>query len=737
MQLRPAGPQLPSIRTLHPYLPAIGPGPSTSTSTYEPADIDSEPGSGSVPSLIVCGSDGDERAVMGENELPKKKRRRQVLSCTEKYVPCTEHDALCARVDALEVWTKQVFADQPLLPRVTASPAHTHAQALGGGDEGGGSAVQWGEGFRSFPAAGASSAVGAGGASNAGTSPTHAFGITITSGGGATIIGCRDFISHVITVATRVAFPQSWWMANKKTLADARERRHPPDTNSQPGTHSLPETRPEFSPLSSTGSKAPLEFPSSPTPMEPSSSEDELPSIIVLPVRTTRSTKRKLAVDSETSDVDVPAAPPAKKKPGPKAKAKNTSDVENTGEDSDPKPVRRKTGPKPKKKAKTPKAVKTKEAANLEDEDEAVPVPSPKIIFMIPAAVTDGSQRVPMKPTISFEDALELIHETIGCASVERKPTLAYKFSTAKQNATKISLCTDTDWEGLVTDALAKMKTKKDISVEVFVLPENYMLSLRAKNNKKKTPMATKGKGGKAKFTIMDLDNNDSEDGEDDDDGDVGAAEKKALSELETEYRKCVRCGPTVMCKIDRTGNHVALTFPQRRAWAVSLACGTVKVTKSTPPQSELFSMFHGKAKAPSPPPVPSAPYPYYPPMPPHGYGFPSFPGYPQMPIAPPAPTHHAVMSSDPPDDTGGYPSVIGFIDSLITKVPQRASLRDAGEMLDSLHYFDINEIVKLTVEELGTDKFGNVLEGDAQYLLTQAKREVKRLDKEARRARA
>lgn len=148
--------------------------------------------------------------------------------------------------------------------------------------------------------------------------------------------------------------------------------------------------------------------------------------------------------------------------------------------------------------------------------------------------------------------------------------------------------------------------------------------------------------------------------------------------------------------------------------------------------------MFHGKSKAPSPPSGPApAPYSYYPPMPPHGYGFPGFPGYPQMPAAPPAPTHHAVMSSDPPDDTGSYPSVIGFIDTLVAKVPQRASLRDAGEMLDSLHYFDINEIVTLTVEELGTDKFGNVLVGDAQYLLTQAKKEVKRLDKEARRARA
>jgi hypothetical protein len=114
-----------------------------------------------------------------------------------------------------------------------------------------------------------------------------------------------------------------------------------------------------------------------------------------------------------------------------------------------------------------------------------------------------------------------------------------------------ISLCNNTDWEGrLVTDALAKMKTKKDISMDIFGLPKNvrfsvfcfffgsqtnsyqYMLSLRAKN-KKKTPTTTKHKGGKAKLTVIDLDNNDSEEGEDNDDEGVGAAEKKALSELE------------------------------------------------------------------------------------------------------------------------------------------------------------------------------------------------------------
>ncbi|KAJ7864109.1 hypothetical protein B0H14DRAFT_3133792 [Mycena olivaceomarginata] len=150
-----AGLQLPSIRTLHPYLPALGPGPSTSTSTYEPAQMSTQSqGAGAYPPSSHAGSDGDERGVTGENEPPKKKRRRQALSCTEckrrkircdrtqpcalcvrrgdqakcqwhviepaagKYVSRAEHDALCTRVDALELRIQQLFAAQSLPPGV-------------------------------------------------------------------------------------------------------------------------------------------------------------------------------------------------------------------------------------------------------------------------------------------------------------------------------------------------------------------------------------------------------------------------------------------------------------------------------------------------------------------------------------------------------------------------------------------------------------------------------------------
>lgn len=92
---------------------------------------------------------------------------------------------------------------------------------------------------------------------------------------------------------------------------------------------------------------------------------------------------------------------------------------------------------------------------------------------MIPAAATEGSQRISLKSTVSFDDALEIMHETIGCVSVERKPTLAYKFSTANKNTTTINLRTEDDWDGLIDDAVAKMKTKRDLSVNISVLPEN------------------------------------------------------------------------------------------------------------------------------------------------------------------------------------------------------------------------------------------------------------------------
>ncbi|KAJ7846399.1 hypothetical protein B0H14DRAFT_3138848 [Mycena olivaceomarginata] len=303
-----------------------------------------------------------------------------------------------------------------------------------------------------------------------------------------------------------------------------------------------------------------------------------------------------------------------------------------------------------------------------------------------------------------FEDAVEIMHKTIGCVSVTRKPTLAYKMSSAVQKAPTINLRTVNDWNGLISDYTKKVKAKKDLSVTITVLPENYMFSLRGMN--KKTPAIKKG-AKKGKMTAIDLDNDDTDC---DSEGDAGIedAEKKAMNELDAAYCTC--------------------------------ACGTPKVTKLTPPEGGLFQMFHNNNSNNGPPAAAQSSYPpsqYYhlPPMQPAGA--PGYPGYPFFPQFPPAPARQSMLSSDPIEPDGvTYPAIIDFIETLIAKAPQCIALRDIGQTLDSLRFYEINEITTLTAQDLETEKFGSVVLGDAKYLLKQVQSEVKRLEKQAKLAR-
>ncbi|KAJ7026054.1 hypothetical protein C8F04DRAFT_1126520 [Mycena alexandri] len=489
-----------------------------------------------------------------------------------------------------------------------------------------------------------------------------------------------------------------------------------------------------------------LDFPDSETPMAPASAEEFPDEVTVDQALSRRPLKRK-AVTSDVSDYDTPVKRPTKK-PVPKPKATEKYDSENDSEITPPPKTRKKPGPKPKAKPKVPKPTAKKKPAKTvaSDSDDDIEVVAPEplpivLVFMIPAATSEGNQRVSITNSTTFEDAREVMYETIGCVTIPRKPTLAYKLSSSTVKTPTINLQTDDDWSGLITDATAKVKAKKDVSVMITVLPENYMFSLRDKHKKS----APKVKGKKGKMAIMDLENDDS-DAENDDDVDLAGAEKEAMLKLEKEYGNCVKCGPGHLCKIDRNGNHVALSFPQRRGWCISLACGTKKVTVKTPPEGDLFSMFHGKGKATSPAPGPAQlAYPgwYPPPMQPLGFGMPGFPGYPPPPYLqpPPAPQfpspRRPMLSSDPADELGVlYPSIIAFINHLVNLHPERQGLGDVGDALNTLRFFDISEIIDLTAADLGTDQFGNAALGDAQFLVKHVKKEVKRLEKAARRAR-
>ena len=82
----------------------------------------------------------------------------------------------------------------------------------------------------------------------------------------------------------------------------------------------------------------------------------------------------------------------------------------------------------------------------------------------------DTNKRKTITVTHIFDDALGLIHETIGCADVMRKPELSYKLSDSAQKSSAIGLESEEDWAGLCEEVVARQRKKKiTISVEVIV----------------------------------------------------------------------------------------------------------------------------------------------------------------------------------------------------------------------------------------------------------------------------
>jgi hypothetical protein len=67
---------------------------------------------------------------------------------------------------------------------------------------------------------------------------------------------------------------------------------------------------------------------------------------------------------------------------------------------------------------------------------------------------------------------------------------------------------------------------------------------------------------------------------------------------------------------------------------------------------------------------------------------------------------------SDLPEEDVSYPSITNFIVTLICVIPKCEGLHSVGETLDSLHFYQINEIVALTVDELRTERFRIVVPG-------------------------
>ncbi|KAJ7782938.1 hypothetical protein B0H16DRAFT_1447174 [Mycena metata] len=413
------------------------------------------------------------------------------------------------------------------------------------------------------------------------------------------------------------------------------------------------------------------------------------------------------AADARSADSSIEITPP----PAPRASSKKrVAPVTSESEDDVDSPEK----PKPKKK---------KKAAETKVVDPA----DRKLILMVPRAESQGTQRVQLTHATSFDDALVVIHETIGCIDpVIKKPVLMYKLSSTAAKVSPISLDADGNWEGCLDEVTAAEK-KKPVSVQIIVT-EQYLVSLRARLKIKTAP---KGKGkGKDKMVILDLEHAGS--GDDDFDEGLGIMEKEQmfLAQLQAKYGRCQLCGPDKACKID--------------------AVETRGVTDSTPPNDGLFGMFFKNSKS-LPATAASVPHPAFA-MPPYmmnpmmmPWGMSGMPGmssgYAQA-VTPGTPTPQppsrasgsklepAFPSSDPPEmgAINPYPEIVDFLHELDGYQPRR-NLLNCIPLFEELDFYNIDEIAKLKTPQQLTNVVQLSL-GNATYIMEQVKAEMKRVDR-------
>jgi hypothetical protein len=207
-----------------------------------------------------------------------------------------------------------------------------------------------------------------------------------------------------------------------------------------------------------------------------------------------------------------------------------------------------------------------------------------ELVLMIPCA-EQGIQRQQLSHATTFSEALDIIHDTIGHADVDKKPALLYKLSTAGKQDEAIRLGSDADWAGCCEEVIAAEKDKrKSISVKIIVADQvslthffflsftllQYLHSLRMKRGAKMTGPKV---NGKQKNHILDLDHTQCGDNEFDDKLDIIDKEQRYLEQLNSQRGKCQLCGPTKTCKITVAGAHYHLSNTQLRAWSHSLVC--------------------------------------------------------------------------------------------------------------------------------------------------------------------
>jgi hypothetical protein len=91
---------------------------------------------------------------------------------------------------------------------------------------------------------------------------------------------------------------------------------------------------------------------------------------------------------------------------------------------------------------------------------------------MILQATSTGTQCEYLTHCTSYNDALAVIYETVGCAEVPKKPLLSYKLSNAPGKAPTINLGSAKDWEGCLEDVSNAEENKKLKLSVIIIVPD-------------------------------------------------------------------------------------------------------------------------------------------------------------------------------------------------------------------------------------------------------------------------
>ncbi|KAJ3928485.1 MAG: hypothetical protein NXY57DRAFT_1041592 [Lentinula lateritia] len=411
-----------------------------------------------------------------------------------------------------------------------------------------------------------------------------------------------------------------------------------------------------------------------------------------------------------------------------------------------------------------------------------------KLIFhlLIPAVnPEDPIERRSLDTQSSFKQFKNLVYKTLSCEKVHVKPSLSYKMPGATRGTSGISLRTEADWilclEDIIRTHHSRPKSKHLMPLDVtLVVASKYLLALNARQNPRKSASSgtagrTKGRGKKAQSPLPNLDGSDGayDVGDDEENGDrlFTAKEKEYTEALMKTLKKCERCGPNIMCKVDIQGNHTKISYSMLRAWAISLTSEEHGVILKQPPKVAIFSRFfctqiHTPALTetihlPPPPPLtPQANVQYLPmpmPMYPSPWSHPALINQPQawpeasgshVPYTPPsrpsvqpAPNHQETaspscitLSSDPPEVMiSQYDTVQSFLTKLHAEAPQRG-LNNFIVKFESDDYWNIDNVMRLKEHEL-VDSFG-LSRGNAGFLLKAIESQMKAIEQKLKKRR-